>query len=175
MPGVDNMARDEQALRASEAGFRAIADLVPDLLWQSEPDGSMVWHNVPWYEYTGLKLDQASGWGWTDAVHPDDQARAAADHAIAIERGERFVREHRLRRRDGEYRWFLVRAEPLRDAAGTIVRWLGIATGTHGQRLAIEEVEALVAKRTGERDELRRQLVEAEEAQRRRLARELHD
>src|SRR3712207_128190 len=112
---IGDRKRAEAALRTSEARFGGVADLVPDLLWQSEPDGSTRWYNAGWLEYTGQTLEQARGWGWTDAIHPDDRARSAVNYARAAERGEPLVQEHRIRRHDGVYRWFLVRAEPQRD------------------------------------------------------------
>ena len=109
----------------------------------------------------GQTLDEARGWHWTDAIHPDE-ARSAADFARAAERGKPLVQEHRIRRHDGAYRWFLVRAEAVRDDAGRIVRWFGAATDVHTQRTALEEAERLAAERTAERELARRQLLEAE-------------
>jgi PAS domain S-box-containing protein len=163
------------ALRESEARFRAVADLVPELLWQSEADGSTPWYNARWFEYTGQTPEEAQGWGWTEAIHPDDRPQSLANFHRALERREPLVQEHRIRRRDGTYRWFLMRAEPLRDASGRIVRWFGAATDIDAQRTAFLEIERLVGERTSERDTLRRQLTGAEESERRRIARELHD
>ncbi|MDF1504416.1 ATP-binding protein [Roseisolibacter sp. H3M3-2] len=168
-------ARAEAALRESEARFRTVAELVPDLLWESDPDGATRWFNARWTEYTGQPPDAARGWGWVDALHPDDRARAGDDYRRAVARGEPLVHEHRIRGRDGRHRWFQVRAEPLRDADGRIVRWFGAASDVHARRLALEEVERRVVARTGERDALRRRLFDAEEAERRRIAGELHD
>lgn len=187
---VTALKRTEDALRASEARFRAVANLVPDLLWQSAADGTTSWYNDRWYAYTGQNPEQAAGSGWTEVVHPDDRDSALLEWTHT--RGQPqvpFRREHRLRAADGSYRWFLVRAEPLRDDAGPILGWLGAATDVHEQRLAIEEVERRVSERTQElaranaaleaaateRNLLRRQLTAAEEDERRRLARELHD
>ena len=163
------------ALLKSQARFRVVADLVPDLIWESQIDGSGSWYNARWYEYTGQTPAQATGLGWTDVVHPDDRARAMAHYIRAGERGELLVHELRIRRFDDTYRWFLVRAEPQRDENGRVMRWFGAATDIHAQHLALGEAEQLAAERAAERDVLRRQLAEAEEAERRRLARELHD
>ncbi len=169
-------ARAEERLRTSEARFRAVADLVPDLLWESEANGFTLWYNARWYAYTGQPPEQAAGWGWTDSIHPDDRDRSIANYRRAAETSAAIVQQqHRIRRYDGTYRWFLVRAEAQRDDDGQVVRWFGAATDIHAQRMALDEAERLAAERAAERDVLRRQLAEAEEAERRRLARELHD
>ena len=165
----------ERALQESEARFHAVADLVPDLLWQSEPDGATAWYNARWAQYTGQSREAAQGWGWTKAIHPDDRERSIASYRSAVERGGPFMHEHRIRAADGTYRWFLVRAEPQRDDAGRIVGWLGAATDINAQRMALDHAEWLAAQHAAERDTLRRQLAAAEESERRRLSRELHD
>lgn len=187
---VTALKKSETAMRGSEARFRAVANLVPDLLWQSGPDGSALWFNDQWYAYTGQSSSEAEGFGWLDAVHPDDRQATRSEWAAAIrDVNDGFRREHRLRRSDGTYRWFLVRADPIRDEGGRVVWWFGAATDVHEQLLAIEEVERRVTERTSElaqanaaleeaaaeRSALRLQLTAAEEDERRRLARELHD
>jgi two-component system CheB/CheR fusion protein len=187
---VTALKRSETALRTTEARFRAVANLVPDLLWQSAPDGADLWFNDRWHSYTGQSPAEAEGLGWLDVVHPDDQQESRKEWAASMRGGgDVFRREHRVRRSDGVYRWFLSRAEPIRDDAGRVVWWFGAASDVHEQLLAIEEVERRVAERTSElaranaaledaaveRNALRRQLTAAEEDERRRLARELHD
>ena len=172
---ITALKKTEGALRASDVRFRAVADLVPDLLWESAPDGSTPWFNARWYDYTGQTPDEAAGWGWVEAIHPDDRARSVENYRHGIERGDAVIQEQRIRGADGTYRWFLVRVEPHVDERGRVTRWFGAATDIHAQRLAILEVEQRVEERTAERDELRRALSVAEEAERQRLARELHD
>ncbi|MFT3788415.1 MAG: CheR family methyltransferase [Tepidisphaeraceae bacterium] len=123
--------RAEQAARNAEAGFQTIANLVPDLLWMSRPDGYSQWYNERWMEFTGQSYEQAAGWGWVDAVHPEDRDEAARHYRQAVQSGVVLKHEHRIRRHDGEYRWFLVRAQPLADDAGTIIAWYGSATDVH--------------------------------------------
>lgn len=182
-------ARAEAAHHQSDARFGALADLVPDLLWESGDDGSSRWFNARWYEYTGQSLEDARGSGWMEAIHPEDRERSAIAHRAAMESGSPLVQEHRIRGADGSYRWFLVRAEPQHDERGHIARWFGAATDIHAHHTALADVAQQVEQRTAElsdasaaliraaeeRDSLRRQLVEAEEVERRRLARELHD
>jgi PAS domain S-box-containing protein len=132
---VTERKRAEDALRESTVRFRSIANLVPDLLWSSRPDGYTEWFNQRWAEYTGKTLEEGIGWGWIDAIHPDDREASARRYREAVEAGRALVQEHRVRRHDGAYRWFLVRAEPVRDAAGNLTMF-GSATDIHDQRAA---------------------------------------
>ncbi len=143
--------RAEVAIQESEARFRAVADLVPDLLWRNDPTGHTDWYNRRWLTYTGQTLDEAVGDGWLAAIHPDDRARVRATFQAAVDGGAPLRQEHRIRRAaDGAYRWFLVQAEPVRDEDGAIVAWYGAATDIHEQRAAREELERQVAARTAE-------------------------
>ena len=123
--------RTEAALRAKERAQQAESEMrlaintIPALAWRTEPDGSGEFLNQPWLDYTGLSSDQALGWGWTGAIHPDDVAALLDDWRAIRASGTRGEAEARLRRFDGEFRWFLFRAAPLRDEAGGIVKWYG--------------------------------------------------
>jgi PAS domain S-box-containing protein len=118
----------ERALQESEAAFRTLADGVPQLVWMCTPEGLNIYFNRRWVEYTGLSLEESYGRGWNTPFHPDDKQPAwdAWNHATAT--GETYRVESRLRARDGAYRWFLMRGEPLRDAAERIVKWIGTCT-----------------------------------------------
>ena len=119
----------EAALAESEAKFRALAELLPQLIYTARADGSSEYKNRRWLEYSGMTPEQARNGGWVGLLHPDDRDASVAAWNHAIRSGEPFEREHRLRGRDGEYRWFLARATPLREKAnGPISRWLGTAT-----------------------------------------------
>jgi PAS domain S-box-containing protein len=148
---------------------------VPDLLWQSAPDGSTDWFNDRWYEYTGQRVEQAVGWDWLNAIHPEDRENTRADYTWALGHGEPLRLEFRLRGAHGGYRWFLAHAEPLRAASGTIVRWFGAATDIHEPRKARVELEQRVADATAELRALSQRLLVVQEEERRHLARELHD
>ena len=128
-------ARTEAALAASEAQFRAVANLVPDLLWRSI-ESDTTWYNQRWYEYTGQTLETAAGSGWTDVIHPDDRAESDRRNRTAIATGEPLHQEHRIRSAAGEYRWFQVQARPLRNAQGEITAWFGAATDIHERKRA---------------------------------------
>lgn len=148
-------ARAEEALRISEDRFRAVANLVPDLLWRSDPQGLTQWLNQRWLDYTGQTLEEAAGWGWLDAVHPDDRAVSLSTFQRSINEGVALRMEYRIRSVAGEYRWFLGQARPLVGAAGGIEQWFGAATDIHEQKLAEraqaaskEGLEQEVAERT---------------------------
>ena len=116
----------EAALRDSEDQFRAFAQAVPNHVWASRPDGHLYWFNQQVYAYTGLAegaLDGPAGWG--DVVHSDDLPTAGETWARSLATGQTYHTEFRIRRDDGEWRWFVVRAEPVRDDSGAIIRWVG--------------------------------------------------
>jgi PAS domain S-box-containing protein len=127
------------ALRESEAQFRTFAQAMPNHVWTSAPDGELDWFNEQTYKYSGLTYDALSGQGWVTIVHPDDIGRAAAAWAQSRKTGERYEVEFRIRRADGIYRWHLVRALPIRDETGAIMRWIGTNTDIHEQKLAEAE------------------------------------
>lgn len=172
---VTEADRTERELRASEERFRTVADLVPDLLWRSDPDGNTTWVNQRCIDYTGQTLQDAGGWGWVDGIHPDDRDRTAETYASAFTSGEPLELVHRVRRADGEYRWLLDRMVPIRDDEGRIQHWFGTATDVHEQLAAQELLEERVEQRTREVRELTRRLTMAEQDQRREIGQVLHD
>ncbi|HEU4472835.1 MAG TPA: PAS domain S-box protein [Flavisolibacter sp.] len=140
-------ARAEEALQASENRLQSITNLVPDLLWDGEPDGSTSWYNQRWLEYTGQSLEEATGWGWMEVIHPEDRETSALRYYEAVENGEALRQEHRIRRYDGEYRWFVVSAFPHKDESGRVIKMYGAATDIHESRVmneALGESEALL-------------------------------
>ncbi|MDQ3804403.1 MAG: PAS domain S-box protein, partial [Acidobacteriota bacterium] len=144
----EQLLQREQAARAateaSEHHYRALADAMPQIVWTARADGYIDYYNRRWYEYTGLSFEQTRGWGWQPVLHPDDVERALRSWATAVADGEVFQIEYRFRRAsDGQYRWHLGRAEPLRDAAGRVVKWFGAATDIHEKREAEERVRFL--------------------------------
>jgi|GEM_PF-867162 len=129
-------ARAEEALRQSQKRFQSIANLVPDLLWDSEPDGSTIWYNQRWLEYTGQRFEEAICGGWVDAIHPDDRAGSAKRYGEAVEAGKPLRQEHRIRRHDGAYRWFVVNASPLKNEKGRVIKMYCAATDIHDRKRA---------------------------------------
>jgi PAS domain S-box-containing protein len=128
------------ARRSTEESFRTISDLVPDLLWRADRVGEANWFNQRWFELTGQDAHEPLGLGWLAAVHPDDRASSESSWAAAIRNGQPYHCEHRMRDAQGHYRWFLVRAEPLRDA-GRILHWFAAGTDIHDQRIALEALQ----------------------------------
>ncbi|HEV2708179.1 MAG TPA: PAS domain S-box protein [Pyrinomonadaceae bacterium] len=134
----------EEALRASEERYRYLADSMPQIVWTARPDGYFDYYNRRWFEYTGLAHEQARGWGWQPAIHPQDLERVVRGWAGAVESKRNFTVEYRLRRAsDGAYRWHLGRAEPMHDAEGNVVKWFGTATDIHDRKQAEETLRFL--------------------------------
>src|SRR5208282_3274968 len=104
------------------------------------PDGSNAFANRRWREYTGLSLDDTAGSGWQSVVHPEDGERHVEKWRASVATGEPFEDETRFRRSDGEYRWFLVRAVPLRDEHGNILKWYGKLTDIEDRKRAEEQL-----------------------------------
>ena len=117
-----------------EQSLRCILDGMPQLVWSTRPDGYHDFYNRRWYEYTGADPDVTRGAGWNDPLHPEDQQRAWERWQRSLETGEDYEIEYRFRRADGEFRWFLGRALPMRDEGQRIVRWFGTCTDVDDQK-----------------------------------------
>ncbi len=151
----------EAELARSEAEFRTFAQAMPNHVWAAAPDGKLDWFNERIYEYSGARPGSLHGSGWIEMVHPDDRAGAAERWAGALESGETYQTEFRLRRADEIYRWHLARALPLRDPGGRIARWIGTNTDIEDERRASSALAELnatleqrVAQQSAERDRL---------------------
>ena len=132
-------------LDVKERELRTLANTVPMLAWFAEPDGDVAWYNERWYEYTGTSLPEQVGWQWRSVHDPADLPRVVSKWQAALASGEPWEDTFRLRRRDGVWRWFLGRAQPLRDDHGTIIRWFGTYADIDAQKRA--EHEALASSR----------------------------
>src|SRR6202163_595233 len=118
------------------ARLQTVIDTVPSFLWTSLPDGSKEYLNKRWYEYTGLSLEEGKGWGWKVVVHPDDLDRLIREWLALVEARKPGELKTRIRRYDGEYRWFLIRIVPQLDAEGNVVRWFGSNTDIEDRKRA---------------------------------------
>src|SRR2546425_5963207 len=131
----------EDTLQRREDYLRLTIDTIPVLAWCTRPDGSNEFLNQRWLDYTGLTIEEARGWGWRVAIHPDDLPQLLDVWQRLLASGKPGELEARLRRADGGDRWFLFRVEPLRDPQGTIVKWYGTNTDIDDRKRA----EALLA------------------------------
>jgi PAS domain S-box-containing protein len=159
--GVVGYSRDisarkqaEIALSQSEAELRTLVESIPQIVWITQPDGQHTHFNQQWLDYTGLTIEESLGGGWNAPFHPEDRTRAAERWQAAVESGELYDIEYRLRRSDGVYHWMLGRALPLRDAAGAIVKWFGTCTDIE----ELKQAEQVAQQSAREQRELAAQL-----------------
>jgi PAS domain S-box-containing protein len=122
---IEDRKRAEDALRESEDRLRLVVDTIPAIVWSASPDGSVDFVNERWLQYTGLSRQDSLGWRWTASIHPDDIARTTDYWRTVLLSGEPAEMEGRMRRSDGEFRWFICRYVPVRDDSGKIVKWYG--------------------------------------------------
>lgn len=154
--------RAEASRRESEEQFRVFAQAIPNQVWAARPDGALYWFNDQFYAYCGEPPGSLLGPdAWARIVHPDDVGPVATAWDRARGTGGVYEAEYRLRRADGAYRWFLVRGEAVRDAAGRITRWVGTTTDIDDQKRAAAELSRLagslerqVEERTRDRDRM---------------------
>jgi PAS domain S-box-containing protein len=132
----------EDLLKASESKLRQVIDTIPSLSWCNLPDGPNEFLSKGWHDYTGLSPEEAYGWGWTAAFHPEDLPPLMKRWKELLISGEPGQIEARLRRHDGVYRWFLIQVAPLRDETGKIVRWYGTSTDIEDRKRAEDAVLA---------------------------------
>lgn len=136
--GIDITEQDRarRAIEESEARFHLIANALPQIVWTARPDGFIDWYNDWWYNYSGLT--RGAHWGNAGMpLHPDDMQRTAELWRQSMETGKPYEIEHRVRRKaDGQYRWHLARAVPVRDGSGAIVQWIGSNTDIDEQKQA---------------------------------------
>jgi PAS domain S-box-containing protein len=136
----------ENALRDSEERFRVMINGIQDLAWMAEADGSIFWYNQRWYDYTGTTPGQMEGWTWEKIHDPAVLPEVLRGWRNAIASGTPFDMEFPLRGADGSFRMFLTRAMPVRNALGSVVRWLGTNTDISKRKRAEEELERLAVE-----------------------------
>ncbi|WP_165435146.1 PAS domain-containing sensor histidine kinase [Bradyrhizobium sp. Leo121] len=137
---IEDRKRAEEALRASERDLNLIINTIPALVWSASSDGSAEYFNQHYQDYVGFGLEQAQGWGWTAAIHPDDRNGVAHAWQSIMASRQAGEKEARLRRFDGTYRWFLFRVNPLRDSSGNVIKWFGINTDIEDRKRTEEKL-----------------------------------
>lgn len=193
---ITERKRAEASLRESEQRFRTLADSVSQLAWTCDLLGNVTWYNKRWLDYTGLTFEEMKGWGWSKVQHPAHVDRVVARVQRSSETGEPWEDTFPLLGKDGQYRWFLSRALPIRNEQGNVVQWFGTNTDITEQlnaeravREAKDILEVRVKERTSELEtrnaeivaqsnqlhELSLRLIRAQDEERRRISRELHD
>jgi PAS domain S-box-containing protein len=161
---VTERRRAEQTIRESEERFRLVANKAPVLIWMSGPDKLCTYFNEPWLEFTGRPVEAELGNGWADNVHPEDLNACLDTYINSFDRQEPFKMQYRLRRNDGEYRWFFDLGIPRFNADGSFAGYIGSCVDVTERKLA-EEALALLSGR----------LIEVQEEECRRIARDIHD
>jgi len=154
----------QQLVRESEERFRLIANTAPVMIWMTGVDGQCTFVNQRWLDFTGRPLAAELGTGWAEGILPADRQRSADVSTNAFNRREAFTMEYRLRARDGAYRWIFVQGAPRLDTDGSIAGYIGSAIDVTERKAAEEALSTL-----------NRRVIDAEEQERARVARELHD
>jgi PAS domain S-box-containing protein len=137
---IEEQIETQQALTEREEEFATLADNMAQLAWMARADGHIYWYNKRWYDYTGSSFEEMQGWGWEKTHHPDHVERVVAFVSEAWTKGEPWELTFPLRGQDGQYHWFLTRAEPIFNAQGELVRWLGTNTDVTEMRQLQEQL-----------------------------------
>ena len=136
----------DELVRLSEERFRLLATNIPQLVFRGLSDGNRTWPSPQWIDFTGLGVAESLGYGWVDAIHPEDRADTIDAWRTGESSGEYYC-EHRVRRRsDGQYRWHQTRARPIRGTGGEITDWVGTMTDVHEMRGLQERQRVLMAE-----------------------------
>ncbi|MGA8273124.1 MAG: diguanylate cyclase [Candidatus Sulfotelmatobacter sp.] len=151
---------DLDMARERELYFQTMAEAVPEIIFTSDPDGKDDYFNKRCFDYTGMTFEQCQGTGWTGMVHPDDLAFCQEKWESARKIGEPYELEYRLRAKDGSYRWFLCRGNPVRNSEGKIVKWFGSCTDIENQKQNQQVLEEQILERTTQLAELNTRLQE---------------
>ncbi|WP_133299969.1 PAS domain-containing protein [Larkinella punicea] len=149
----------QKALEESKERFRLLADFMPQFVWASDSSGTLNYFNQAVYDYSGLTSAEVANHGWVRIVHPDDRQANLDRWMKSMETGEDFDFQHRFQRYDGEYRWQLSRAVPMRDEEGRIQWWIGTSTDIDDQKKMADKLEQMVQQRTEELNRSNQELI----------------
>jgi PAS domain S-box-containing protein len=145
---IEERKRAEESIRESELFYSQTLESIPGMVFTTRPDGYCDFQSRQWVEFTGVPMKEHLGDGWNRLLHPDDRPRAYDAWRAAVDGKAPYDLEYRVRRHDGEYEWFKVIGRPIRDAAGQIGKWFGVAVNMEANKRAEEELQ--VAKEEAE-------------------------
>ncbi|RPD47860.1 PAS domain S-box protein [Hymenobacter sediminis] len=161
---VTDLVLARRQIEKSELAFRTLTNAISNLVWTATPAGNVDYFNEQWFAYTGSTPEQALGMGWASFFHPQDAPTMITLWQSTLTTGEPYQAEARLRRADGAYRWFLVRALALRDEQGNISQWFGTNTDIHEQKELAEALQLASRKLATSNKELRTANEQAQQA-----------
>ncbi|MEA5624418.1 PAS domain S-box protein [Nostoc sp. UHCC 0251] len=145
----------QETLRDSEERYRILTEVSPQAIWMGDSHSGITYCNQYWFDYSGLTMEQTAGYGWIDIIHPDDCERVFKTSMQAVTKATTYEAEIRFRRvSDGSYRWHIVRGLPFRDAAGQIIKWVGVASDIHDRKVAeaaLQQLNEVLEQRIQER------------------------
>ena len=173
---IESRKQSEIALRRSNDRFKAAVSAVHGVLWTNTADGRMVGAQPGWSALTGQTFEEYQGYGWSNAVHPDDRAGSIASWREAVAEKTTYIWEHRVRRHDGVYRTFIIRAVPILDAQGEIEEWVGVHTDITEQRqaeLSLQEHASSLERQIRHRQRAEEQLRQLNESLEARIETEM--
>jgi PAS domain S-box-containing protein len=136
------LKKAKEALQSSERNLAGIINTIPTAAWTTRPDGYCDFINQVWLDYSGITAAQAQGWGWVEAIHPGDRKRLVENWQSSLGSGAPVDTEARIRRFDAAYRWFLIRANPLKDELGNILKWYGTCVDIEDRKRGEEALRA---------------------------------
>jgi PAS domain S-box-containing protein len=154
----------EEAVRESEGRFRLVANTAPVMIWMSSPDKLCTYFNQPWLDFTGRPLAMELGDGWAEGVHPEDLKFCLDTYTSAFDQRESFKMQYRLRCSNGEYRWVFDIGVPRFNPDGSFAGYIGSCIDVTERKMAEDALASLSGR-----------LIEAQEEERKRIAREIHD